>query len=269
MSPTISPQRQQALIQLIEMLGLQVTDQFNWALLDQALIHPSFSASYNNAQLEFIGDSVLKLAVTLFLKEAYGDKKVGQLSALRSHLVSDQNLAKIARAYDLSCYIVLSASIKKDTQNTQGKEQTILADSMEALIAAIYIAMGDIKFVRQWLDAHLRSCAEDLLQIPALGNYKLALLEITQRHWKCLPEYRKLDTAEDADQIFTVEVWFADRCWGQGQGKSIKSAQQAAAAIALQAIDIQKDAPRDMPKLNLTKAHAKTDPQAKVDSESP
>ncbi len=240
MSSTISPQRQQALIQLIEGLGLQVNDQFDWTLLDQALIHPSFSAIHNNAQLEFIGDSVLKLAATLFLKEAYGDKKVGQLSALRSHLVSDQNLAQIARTYNLDRYIVLSASIKKDTQNTQGKEQTLLADSMEAVIAAIYMAMGDIKFVRQWLDAHLRTCAEDLLKIPALGNYKLALLEITQRHWRCLPEYRQSESAEDLDSLFAVEVWFDDRCWGKGQGKSIKAAQQAAAAIALQAIDLTK-----------------------------
>ena len=242
MSSTISPKRQQALMQLIEMLGLPIaeqTDQFDWALLDQALIHPSFSASHNNAQLEFIGDSVLKLATTLFLKEAYGDQKVGQLSALRSHLVSDQNLAQIARTYDLRRFIVLSESIKKDTQNTQGKEQTILADSMEAVIAAIYMAMGDIKFVRHWLDAHMRACAEDLLKIPALGNYKLALIEITQRHWKCLPEYRQLESTEALNNLFTVEVWFADRCWGKGQGKSIKAAQQAAAAIALQAIDLQ------------------------------
>jgi ribonuclease-3 len=100
-------------------------------------------------------------------------------------------------------------------------------------MAAIYISLGDVKFVRKWLDLHMQNSVEMLLKIPAFGNYKLALVELTQRHWKCLPEYRRIDAD---DGLFAVEVWVGDRCWGQGQGKSIKMAQQAAAAIALEAM---------------------------------
>jgi ribonuclease-3 len=240
MSLTIDPRRQRELVRLLDQMGLTVMylgkayhDKLNWHLLDQSLVHPSFSTTYNNDQLEFIGDSVLKLSVSLFLREQYGNKKVGELSALRAHLVSDKNLAQVAKTYDLQKYIVLSEAMRKDSQNVQAMEQTVSANSLEALMAAIYISLDDIKFVRKWLDPHMQNAVEMLLKIPAFGNYKLALVELTQRRWKCLPEYRRVDAN---DGLFAVEVWVCDRCWGQGHGKSIKMAQQAAAAIAIEAM---------------------------------
>jgi ribonuclease-3 len=237
MSLTIDPRRQRELLRLLDQMGLTAThlgkayhDKLNWHLLDQALVHPSFSTTYNNDQLEFIGDSVLKLSVSLFLGEQYGNKKVGELSALRAHLVSDKNLAQIAKTYDLQKYIVLSEAMRKDAQNVEAMKQTVSANSLEALMAAIYISLGDIKFVRNWLDSHMKESVEALLKIPAFGNYKLALVELTQRRWKCLPEYRQVDFVNG---LFVVEVWVGDRALGQGQGKSIKMAQQAAAEVAL------------------------------------
>ncbi len=243
MSFTIDPRRQRELVRLLTKMGLeqehleQVNPSgFDWLLIDRSLVHPSFSTTYNNDQLEFLGDSVLKLAVSFFLREEYGDKTVGELSALREHLVSDKTLTKIARTYELRKYIVLAeGTMRNDSQNVQGREQTVLANSLEALMAAIYICTGDVKFIRKWLDPHMKSFAETLLKLPAFGNYKQALLEITQRRWKCLPEYRNIDAASNnPNNLFSVEVWFDDRCWGRGQGKSIKAAQQEAAAIALQ-----------------------------------
>ena len=239
MQPTIDPRRQRELVRLLEKMGLDPVklegvkpSGFDWLLIDQALVHPSFSKTYNNDQLEFVGDSVLKLAVSFFLREEYGEKTVGALSALRQHLVSDKTLAKIAHTYDLKKYIVLDEAImRNDSQNVEGREQTLLANSLEALMAAIYICAGDIKFIRKWLDPHMKNLAETLLKLPAFGNYKEALIEITQRRWKRLPEYRNVD---QVNNLFCVEVWFDDRCWGRGQGKSIKAAQQEAAAIALQ-----------------------------------
>ena len=237
MSSTIDPRRHRELARLLSQLGLESSqlDQvaplgFDWLLVDRALVHPSFSSTYNNDQLEFVGDSVLRLSVSLFLQERYGDRSVGELAALRSHLVSDQTLAKIAGAYDLQKYVVVSNAARNDSQALR----SLLADALEALIAALYIATQDLAFVRKWLDPQMQNFAEALLAIPALGNYKVALQELTQGVWKRLPEYRNLPTTGDADALpFYVEVWFNDRCWGQGQGKSIKSAQQAAAAIAL------------------------------------
>jgi ribonuclease-3 len=169
--------------------------------------------------------------VSLFLKERYGDRKVGDLAALRSHLVSDKALAEIASIYELQKYVVVSNAARNDPQALR----SLLADALEALMAALYIATCDLAYIRQWLDPHMQRFSESLLAIPALGNYKVALQELTQGRWKRLPEYRNVDeSSNNPSNLFCVEVWFDDHCWGKGQGKSIKAAQQEAAAIALQ-----------------------------------
>lgn len=259
MSSTIDPRRHRELVRLLEKLGLEQSkleaihpSGFDWLLIDRALVHPSFSSTYNNDQLEFVGDSVLRLSVSLFLQERYGDRSVGDLAALRSHLVSDQTLAKIAGIYDLQKYVVVSNAAKNDSQALR----SLLADALEALMASIYIATQNLSYIRQWLDPHMQTFAESLLAIPALGNYKVALQELTQGIWKRLPEYRNVPLADindniDKDKPFSVEVWFDDRLWGQGQGKNIKAAQQEAAAIALQ--EMQKFIEAN-PKLNPQKS---------------
>lgn len=235
MSSTIDPRRQRELVRLLEEMGLEQVrlekvnyQKFDWLLIDRSLVHPSFSTVYNNDQLEFVGDSVLRLSVSLFLQEHYGDRSVGDLAALRSHLVSDKTLAEIASVYELQKYVVVSNAARNDSQALR----SLLADALEALMAALYINTQDLAFIRKWLDPHMQRFAEALLAIPALGNYKVALQELTQGRWKRLPEYRNLPSQEN--NLFSVEVWFDNRCWGKGQGKSIKAAQQEAAAIALQ-----------------------------------
>ena len=124
--------------------------------------------------------------------------------------------------------MVVSNAARNDSQALR----SLLADALEALMAALYINTQDLAFIRKWLDPHMQRFAEALLAITALGNYKVALQELTQGRWKRLPEYRNLPSQEN--NLFSVEVWFDNRCWGKGQGKSIKAAQQEAAAIALQ-----------------------------------
>ncbi|MFN9840907.1 MAG: putative dsRNA-binding protein, partial [Pseudanabaena sp.] len=150
-------------------------------------------------------------------------------AALRSHLVSDKTLAEIASSYELQRYVVVSNAARNDSQALR----SLLADALEALMASLYINTQDLAFIRKWLDPHMQKFAEALLAIPALGNYKVALQELTQGRWKRLPEYRNVPSDNN---VFSVEVWFDERCWGKGQGKSIKAAQQEAAAIALHEI---------------------------------
>jgi len=239
MSFTIDPRRQRELVRLLTKMGLEQEhlerinpSGFDWLLIDRSLVHPSFSTTYNNDQLEFVGDSVLRLSVSLFLQERYGDRSVGDLAALRSH-------AEIASIYELQKYVVVSNAARNDSQALR----SLLADALEALMAALYINTQDLAFIRKWLDPQMQRFAEILLAIPALGNYKVALQELTQGRWKRLPEYRNVELPPDylannlspnKSTLFCVEVWFDDRCWGRGQGKSIKVAQQEAAAIALQ-----------------------------------
>ncbi len=247
MSSTIDPRRQRQLVSLLAKMGLEQEyleqanpSGFDWLLIDRSLVHPSFSTTYNNDQLEFVGDSVLRLSVSLFLQERYGDRSVGDLAALRSHLVSDKTLAEIASVYELQKYVVVSNAARNDTQALR----SLLADALEALMAALYINTQDLAFIRKWLDPQMQRFSETLLAIPALGNYKVALQELTQGLWKRLPEYRNIGRNIEAaeNNLFYVEVWFDDRCWGKGEGKSIKAAQQEAAAIALHEMQRQNQA---------------------------
>jgi ribonuclease III len=238
----IDPRRQKKLTQLLERLDVNSSQKIDWQLidwemLDLSLIHPSYSTTRNNDQLEFIGDSVLRMATTLWLQENYALSKVGDLAALRSHLVSDRTIAEIAAAFDLDSFLLMSNSAHNDPKALQSR----LAAALEALLAALYLSTNSFTLIRSWLDQHLEQAARKLLTEPSLGNYKVALQELTQSLWKLLPDYQVVNRpsdrpSADGEDLFTVEVWFQDRCWGQGQGKSIKAAQQAAAAIALKAL---------------------------------
>ncbi len=235
----IDPRRQKELIRLLEQLGINCinsSQKIDWEMLDLSLIHPSYSTTRNNDQLEFIGDSVLRMAATLWLSEKYAESKVGELAALRSHLVSDRTIAEIASAYDLDSFLLMSNSAHNDIKALQSR----LAAALEALLAALYLSTNNFSLIRSWLDLHLEEAAIKLLTEPSLGNYKVALQELTQSRWKLLPDYqvvnRPSDRPGEGEELFTVEVWFRELCWGKGQGKSIKAAEQAAAAVALKAL---------------------------------
>ncbi len=226
MAHQITYQRQRQLEELLAKLGLPQggNTPVNLQLLDQALTHPSFSLSYNNDRLELLGDSVLRLAVSLLLHQKYGDRKVGDLSALRAYLVSDECLAQFAESIGLDQYIQVEAHARRDQKTKRSR----IADAVEALIAALYLSTHDFSLINPWLFAYMERAIATVQSIPALGNYKLALQELTQRVWKQLPEYHLV-----AQSPFTAEVWFLQRCWGRGSGSTIKSAEQNAAAEAL------------------------------------
>lgn len=215
-------------------LGLDVQAGVNWALLDQALTHVSASATENNERLEFLGDAVLRLAASEFLMERYPQASVGELSALRSHLVSDRTLTDLAVRLELEPFLHISTSAEGD----EAARPARLADMMEAILAALYLSQGTLNLVRPWLDQALAPLAETLHQDPTRQNYKAALQELTQAHCKQLPHYEvaEISQVHGDPHRFQAEVWFHDRCWGTGQGRSIKLAEQAAAQVAYDAL---------------------------------
>ncbi len=215
-------------------LGLDKNTAVNWALLDQALTHASASATENNERLEFLGDAVLRLATSEFLMERYPGASVGELSALRSHLVSDRTLTDLALRLGLEPFLHISSSAEGD----EAARPARLADMMEAILAALYLSQGNLGLVRPWLDQVLTPMAEALHQDPTRQNYKAALQELTQAHYKQLPHYevREISHVHGDPHRFEAVVWFHDRCWGTGQGRSIKLAEQAAAQIAYDAL---------------------------------
>jgi ribonuclease III len=223
------PRRQPELVKLIGRLGLPADTSVNWSLLDIALTHPTMGAP-NYEQLEFIGDSVVRLAASEFLWETYPDKSVGDFSAIRKVLVSDRILAQISDSYGFDRYLVLAASAVGDPSGRISR----LADAFEAVLAALYLTTGNLQLVRPWLDPHFHRLATEILEDPARQNYKDALQEWTQANYKALPEYRVREDSAAIDRLhrFVAQVWFRDRHLGTGSGHSKKAAEQAAAKIA-------------------------------------
>ncbi|WP_013321119.1 ribonuclease III [Gloeothece verrucosa] len=229
------PRREKELKTLVQKLGLPDTAAVNWSLLDLALIHPSFSREVNYQQLEFVGDAVVRLAAAEVLLETYPDALVGEFAALRSMMVSDRTLAEFADVYGLERYLLTSERSSTDEAGRVSR----LADGFEALLGALYLSTHNMKLIRPWLDELLQNKAAEIRLDPARLNYKDALQEWTQAHYKLLPEYRVQEVLlnNNKEERFLAEVWLNDQKLGAGTGRTKKAAQQAAAKAAFSSID--------------------------------
>ena len=218
---------------LLNQLGV-LPERVKQHWLKLAFVDISSSADHNNEKLEFLGDAALRLAAGEFLMENYPQMAVGEMSAVRSQLVSDRTLAQLAKQYNFSQYLVLSKSAAGDKAGTDSR----LADTFESVLGALYLSSGDLSLIRPWLDAHLKQLTESLRNDPARQNYKAALQELTQSNYKALPDYasEEISQVHGDEERFQAEVWFQGKLWGQGKGRSIKMAEQAAAKIAFAAL---------------------------------
>ncbi len=222
-------QRQKHLQTLLLRLGLPGDTEVKWGLLDIALTHPTMG-SPNYEQLEFIGDSVVRLAASEFLWEAYPHSSVGDFSAVRKILVSDRVLAQLSESYGFDRYLLLAASAAGDVSGKVSR----MADAFESVLGALYLSTNNLTLIRPWLDPHFQTMTTEILEDPARLNYKDALQELTQARYKALPEYLVQETAGNSlpEQRFTAEVLVQGQPRGTGIGHSKKAAQQAAAKTA-------------------------------------
>ncbi|MBN1153721.1 ribonuclease III [candidate division KSB1 bacterium] len=208
----------------------------NKDVLIQALKHRSFlavtgeSRLYSNERLELLGDSVLGIIVTEHLYKKYPEKEEGDLTSMKSLIVSRKILARTANNLNLGKYILLNDAEKK----AGGRHRpSIVADAFEALTGAIYLdggLMEAIKFIHSFLLVDL----SDLLTEEQNQNYKSMLLEYSQSQNYGLPVYVvKKETGPDHNKTFTIEVRVNDSIRGIGIGNSKKKAEQIAAKNAL------------------------------------
>ncbi|MFP4133175.1 MAG: ribonuclease III [Halothece sp.] len=221
---------------LVERLGLTDTTTVDWKLLDLALTHPSASSLANYQQLEFVGDAVVRLAASELLLETYPEAPVGDFAAIRSILVSDRVLAEFAESYGFDQFLLMAGSAAKNKAGARSR----LADAFEAVLGALYLSTHSMGLVRPWLDPILKEKADQIRQDPARQNYKDALQEWTQAHYKVLPHYQVEETGQGYDdpERFTAYVWLKDHFLSQGKGRSKKAAQQAAAQAAYQQLTL-------------------------------
>lgn len=223
------PRRQKQLESLVRKLGLSVNAPIDWALLDRALTHSTASFDANYEQLEFVGDAVIRLVAAEFLWAQYAQLPVGEFAAIRSILVSDRVLARLAAFYGFDSYLQAANSLFRDA----AAEESRLAESFEAVLGALYLSTHNFSLIAPWLHPHLHQMVEEIRADPARQNYKAALQEWTQAHYKLLPEYRVEETpTNDLATRFQASVWLESQCLGHGSGRSIKAAEQAAAQVA-------------------------------------
>jgi len=229
------PRRQRQLQSLVQKLGLPAQAPVQWKLLDLALTHPTVSAQANYEQLEFVGDAVVRLVAAQVLWETYPDWSVGEFAAIRSVIVSDRILAILGTQYGLELYLLVAGSAVTDQVGRESR----LADAFEAVLGALYLSTHTLELVLPWLSPHFQQLAAQIHTDPARLNYKAALQEWTQAHFKVLPEYRVEETGQRGSELerFRAEVWLQGKKLGQGTGRSIKAAEQAAAQVAFLAVN--------------------------------
>ena len=229
----LDPQRESELKQLALLLEVDYVDL---VLFNQAFLHSSYINERDlplcdgNERLEFLGDAVLGLMVTDELYRRYRHKREGELSKVKSVVVSRKVLAEKAKQLNLGRYILLG----KGEELTGGRSRkSILANTFESLIGALFLS-GGIHFARQFILRHLDEEIEKVSKGEGLQDYKSNLQESVQRKSGKLPNYRIIDiVGPDHDKLYKVEVWVEGILVGAGQGKSKKSAEQVAARQAL------------------------------------
>jgi len=209
------------------------------SLLIKSLKHRSYISfnseerSNSNERLEFLGDSVLSFIVSKHLYKSFSDQPEGELSKMRSILVSGDNLCGIARKLNLGKYILVSEYEEK----SGGREKdSILEDCMEAVIGAVYMDGGIIKTQNMIKNIFLENC-EAVLSEKKYSNYKSELLELVQSHGMEPPTYEiALEEGPEHDKKFTVNVIIRGKTVAEGKANSKKRAEQLASSNALEII---------------------------------
>jgi len=195
--------------------------------------NPGFSLE-NNERLEFLGDAVLELSVTKYLFGKYCDKPEGELTALRSALVRGKNLSDIASGLGLIDNLMLSTGEKNATEKARS---LILANTLEALIGAIYLDLGFDKadeFITQnIIRTNIKKIIEEKLYIDAKSEFQ----EKVQERFKVTPRYSVLEqSGPDHDKIFISGVYINEKLIAKAEGSSKNIAEQKAAEEALKVL---------------------------------
>jgi ribonuclease-3 len=211
----------------------------NENLLINALVHSSFAHEYkdslisHNERLEFLGDAVLSLVICHYLMNKYPGYREGDLSTIKSYLVSEPVLADIARGINLGSYLLLG----KGEEQTQGRSKnSLLADALEALIAAVYLDGGlepaRLFVINQFSDQLAKTHTKQ-----HLPDYKSLLQRYTQAKYNCCPKYELVSQEGPAhNRKFEVKLSINSQIWAHGRGRTKKEAETEAARQALEGV---------------------------------
>lgn len=228
-------------IQIEEFLKSLNLTCHNLSRLDVALTHSSYtfenklSPLESNERLEFLGDAVLKLIASEYLHERFPEYAEGELTKIRSILISDLTLAKLAHNIHLSDFLKLGFHEEKAGGR---KRSSTLACAFEAFLGAMYLD-GKLSDLQKLLISLFEEEVTDIDQNAAKHNFKAILQEYTQGKGIGLPTYEvSKEDGPSHNKTFEIKVYVDGEYYGYGVGKSKKEAQQKAAEMAVNAMGI-------------------------------
>ena len=219
----------------IELFEQKINYEFkNKEYIIEALTHSSYSNENKNypfnERLEFLGDSVLSIVISDYLFKKETKLPEGELTKIRANIVCEESLSEVSKNIHLGKYMLLG----KGEEATGGRERiSILADALEAVIAAIYLD-GGIKCAREFILTNMEKIINDSIKGKIFRDYKTCLQEVLQSNGENNIWYKLIEEkGPDHNKRFVMEVGINDTVLGVGEGKSKKDAEQVAAKCAL------------------------------------
>ena len=203
-------------------------------LLKKALTHTSYAYENNvesNEKLEFLGDSILEFISSEYIYKNYSNLKEGEMTKVRAAVVCEDSLYRVAKRLNFSDFLILG---KSEISNGGRNRPAILADSVEAVIAAIYLDAG-IEAARKFIINNLEVEIEEATHHVGMKDYKTVLQEKLQKNGNVLIKYKIIkEEGPDHNKKFTAEVECDGKVLATGQGRSKKLAEMQAAKVALE-----------------------------------
>ena len=209
----------------------------NTLLLKTALTHTSYANENkieSNEKLEFLGDAILEFVVSDYLYKNYKGLREGEMTKVRASVVCEKSLYKVAIKHKFNEFLYLGRSERKTGGNSK---PAILADSVEALIAAIYLD-SDIEAAKKFIIDNLKEEIENATKSVGMKDYKTVLQEKLQEHGAVKIEYTIIkESGPDHNKSFTAEVKCEGKALATGDGTTKKNAEMEAAKNALENIE--------------------------------
>jgi len=232
------------LIQFEQVLGYKVTDT---RLLSQALTHSSGvdNRLESNERLEFLGDAVLSIIICQTLYQRFPEYLEGELTKIKSLLVSRRSCAKIAKRLTLQQYL----KVGKGMQDSRALSGSIAAGLLEALIAVIYLD-GGFDAARSFVLTAFGPMLQEIENTQNRDNFKSLLQQYAQQKFNAVPVYLLLDEkGPDHNKCFETQVLIKQRYFQSAWGRNKKQAEQQAALNALLELGVLKKHLLDKEKL--------------------
>lgn len=207
----------------------------NKLLLTEAFTHTSYAYENkvkSNERLEYLGDSILEFVISEYLFLKYTNLSEGEMTKVRANVVCEDSLFEIAKRHNFSDFLYLGRS----EQHSQNSKKAILADSVEAVIAAIFLD-SNLENSKKFILENLKDTVEVASKNVGMKDYKTVLQEKLQVHGEVKIQYEVIaEEGPDHDKTFIVNVSCNGKVLATGKGKNKKNAEMEAAKSALQHI---------------------------------